>query len=228
MIKKSMPNMAIIKELKSIDDIMLSRRSGYMKKFAKKLKSNAYKHNDVLDVREYEINGNKVLVCFQKLVFTDKLSDLGVSTMVITEDNGAFIPSVDELGNFTFCHITNHAIDRMWQRMGLTINDFFVNEYVINADTAIHPIKYEEYGYDDSTYIVSIGRCFFIVCESGNNIVVKTVIDWDNLHSNQMRLYIDSKKGADKFADRIYGKVTGILKGMRFKKTSDLICAMCA
>ena len=30
-----MPNMAIIKELKSIDDIMLSRRSGYMKKFAK-------------------------------------------------------------------------------------------------------------------------------------------------------------------------------------------------
>ena len=227
MIKKSMPNMAIIKELKSIDDIMLSRRSGYMKKFAKKLKSNAYKHNDVLDVREYEINGNKVLVCFQKLVFTDKLSDLGVSTMVITEDNGAFIPSTDELGNFTFCHITNHAIRRMWRRMRMTINDFFVNEYVINADTALHPIKYEEYGYDDSTYIVSIGRCFFIVCESGNNIVVKTVIDWDNLHSNQMRLYIDSKRGADKYAYKMYEMAADSLKRTGFKKTSDFI-KMCA
>ncbi len=228
MIKKSMPNMAIIKELKSIDDIILSRCSGYMKKFAKKLKSNAYKHNDVLDVREYEINGNKVLVCFQKLVFTDKLSDLGVSKMVITEDNGAFIPSTDELGNFTFCHITNHAIDRMWQRMGLTVKDFFINEYVIKADTAHHLSKYDEYGYDDSTYIMSIGRCFFIVCIDGNKIVVKTTLDSDSIYANQMMLYSDSKICAEKYADKKYEMDISRIKEIGVKKTSEVIRAICA
>lgn len=218
----------IIDELKSIDTILKSRRSGYMMMFAKKLKSKAYKHNDVLGVKEYVVNGNKVLVCFQKFVVTNKLSDLTFSIIVITEDNGAFLPSIDAFGNYTFCHITNHAIHRMWQRMGLTIKDFFVNEYVINADTAINPLKYDKYGYDDSTFAIAIGECFFIVCESNNNIIVKTTLDKDDLYSNQMELYIDSKKGADKFADKMYYKIADNLKESGFKKTSGLIRAMCA
>ena len=227
MIVKNMTDSEIVKELKSIEDTLNSRRKGYWKKFGKELKSKAYKHCDVLGEGKYVINGNKVLVCFQKLALTDKLCDLATNYIIITEDNGAFLSFRDKYGRFAFHHFTNHAIDRMWQRMGLTINDFFVNEYVINADTTLHPIKYDEYGYDDSTYTIAIGRCFFIVCESGNNIVVKTVIDWDHLHSNQMRLYIDSKRGADKYAYKMYEMAADSLKRTGFKKTSDFI-KMCA
>ena len=52
----------ISKELKSINAIIKSRYSGYMMMFAKELKNKAYKHNDVLGVKEYVINENKVLV----------------------------------------------------------------------------------------------------------------------------------------------------------------------
>ena len=70
MIVKTMSDNEIIKELKSIDAVLQSRGSGLLKKFGKKIKSKAYKHNDVLDVKEYEINGNRVLVCFQKMVIS--------------------------------------------------------------------------------------------------------------------------------------------------------------
>ena len=62
MIVKGMSDSEIIKELKSIDAIIKSRISGYLKKFGKKLKSKAYKNNDILGVEEYKINDNRVLV----------------------------------------------------------------------------------------------------------------------------------------------------------------------
>ena len=72
MIVKNMTDSEIVKELKSIEDTLNSRRKGYWKKFGKELKSKAYKHCDVLGEGKYVINGNKVLVCFQKLALTDK------------------------------------------------------------------------------------------------------------------------------------------------------------
>ena len=60
MIVKNMSDSEILKELKTIDTILKSRISGHLKKFEKKLKSNAYKHNDVLEVREYVINWIKI------------------------------------------------------------------------------------------------------------------------------------------------------------------------
>ena len=148
--------------------------------------------------------------------------------MIITEDNGAFIPFVDELGKFAFHQISNHAIDRMWQRLGVTVKDFFVNEFVIEADTTHHLTKYDGYGYDDSTYIMTIGKCFFIVCIDGNKIVVKTDLAWDMLHPNQMALYVDSKRCAEKFASNTYNKDATILNGIGLKNTSDAIRAICA
>lgn len=218
----------IIKELKLIDDYLESRSSGYIKKYKKELKSKTYKHNAVLGARRYEINRNKVLVCFQKLVITDKLSDLKILYIVITEDNGAFSPDIDLYGNYAFFHITKHAVDRMWERLGLTINDFFVNEYVIKADTAYQLIKYDGYGYDDSTYITAIGKCFFIACESGNNIVFKTALDSNRIHQNQTMLYGDSKSGAEKYADTMDKKVAEFAKRKEFNKTIDIIRAMYA
>ena len=194
MIVKTMSDKEILKELKSIDVVLKSRISGHLKKFEKQLKSKAYKHNDVLEVREYVINWNKVLVCFQKLVHTDKLSSLSISHIVVTEDSGAFLLFEGERGSFFFHHFTNHAINRMRERTGLTLKDFFVNEFVIKAETTYHLSKYEKYGYDDSTYIMTIGRCFFIVCERDNNIVFKTVLDRDSIHKNQLMLYVTSKK----------------------------------
>lgn len=226
MIVKGMSDSEIIKELKSIDAIIKSRISGYLKKFGMKLKSKAYKNNDILGVEEYEINDNRVLVCFQKLVFTDKLSDLGISHIVITKDNGAFLSNKSVQGNFFFHHFTNHAIDRMWQRLGLTVEDFFVNEFVIEADTTFHLTKYDKYGYDDYTYIMSIGRCFFIVCQYNNKIVVKTSLDRDSLYANQMRLCIDSARCAREYTDKIYERDVNHFKEIGYKKTSDIIRAM--
>lgn len=228
MIVKGMSDSEIIKELKSIDAIIESRILGYLKKFGKKLKSKAYKNNDILGVEEYKINDNRVLVCFQKLVFTDKLSDLGISHIVITKDNGAFLSNKSVQGNFFFHHFTQHAVDRLWQRMRLTVKDFFVNEFVIKADTTHHLTKYDGYGYDDSTYIMSIGRCFFIVCTDGNKIVVKTSLDRDSIYANQMMLYSDSKICAEKYADKMYEMHISRTKEIGVKKTSDVIRAICA
>lgn len=218
----------IIKELKSIDAVLKSRGSGYMKKYKKRLKSKAYKHNDVLDVKEYEINDNRVLVCFQKMVITDKLSDLTTCYLVLTEDYGAFSPNKDIWGNYSFYHITNHAIKRLQERLGLTIKDFFVNEYAIKADATCQPIKYNGYGYDDSTYIIAVGRCFFIVCERDNNIVFKTVLDRDSIYKNQLMLYGVSKRIAEKNTDIMYKMTAEDAKRMGFKKTNDFFRVMCA
>jgi hypothetical protein len=228
MIVKNMSDKEIVKELQSIEGVLKSRISGYVAKYRKKLKNKAYKHNDVLGVGEYVINGNKVLVCFQKLVFTDKLSDLGICNIVVTDGNGAFLPFTNEWGRFSYHHITNHAIDRMWQRMRLTIKDFFKNEYAINTGTNIHITKYNEYGNDDTTYIMAIGRCFCIVYRGDNKIVVKTVLDRDRIHPNQLKLYVNSKREAEEFADKMFEKNIGILNRMRVRKTSDLVRAMCA
>ena len=218
----------IVNELKSIDAIIKSHFPGYLKKFSEKLNSQEYEHNDVLSVREYWINGNKVIVCFQKFVITDELPKLRITHIVITEDNGAFIMCENEWGNFCFHHITRHAIKRMWERAGLTLKNFFVNEFVKKADTAFHLEKYDKYGYDDSTYIMTIGKCFFIVYKYTNKIVVKTVLPWDRLHHNQKRLYLDSMRGAYEFAEKKYYKIADSLKGTGFKKTNDVVMAMCA
>lgn len=202
MIVKSMSNSEIVKELKTIEDALISRNKGYWKKFGKKLKSKAYKHCDVLGKGEYVINGNKVFVCFQKVVYTNKLYELVKNYIVLTEDNGAFISFRDRSGRFCFHHFTQHAVDRLWQRMRLTIKDFFVNEFVIKADTAHHLTKYDGYGYDDSTYIMSIGRCFFIVCTDDNKIVVKTTLDSDSIYTHQTIFYEDSKICAGEYADK--------------------------
>ena len=223
-----MSDREIIKELKFIEDTLESRRKGYWMKFKKGLKSKAYKHCDVLGVSNYVINGNKVFVCFQKLVLTNKLCDLVTNYIVVTEDNGAFLSFRNESGLFSFHHFTNHAIDRMWQRMGLTVKDFFINEYVIKADTTHHLTKYDEYGYDDSTYIMSIGRCFFIVVIDGDKIVVKTSLDRDRLYEDQMMLYSDSKICAEKYADRMYERDVDRIKGFGVKKVSNAIRAMYA
>jgi hypothetical protein len=218
----------IIKELKFIEEVIGSRYSGYWKKFAKKLKSKVYKHKDVLGVGEYKINENKVLICFQKIVTTDELPYLWITHIVITEDNGAFLSFKNQYEHFAFHHFTNHAIERMWQRMGLTVKDFFINEYVIKADTTHHLTKYDEYGYDDSTYIMSIGRCFFIVGIDGDKIIVKTALDSDNIYENQMMLYSDSKICAEKYADRMYERDVDRIKGFGVKKVSNAIRAMFA
>lgn len=228
MIVKNMSNSEIVKELKTIEDALISRNKGYWKKFGKKLKSKAYKHCDVLGKGEYVINGNKVFVCFQKVVYTNKLYELVKNYIVLTEDNGAFISFRDRSGRFCFHHFTQHAVDRLWQRMRLTVKDFFVNEFVIKADTTHHLTKYDGYGYDDSTYIMSIGRCFFIVCTDDNKIVVKTTLDSDSIYTHQTIFYEDSKICAGEYADKMYERDISRIKEIGIKKTSDVIRAICA
>ena len=138
MIKKFMSQTEILNELKSIDANIKSHIPGYLKKFSQKLNSPEYGHNDVLSVREYWINGNKVIICFQKFVITDELPKLRITHIVVTEDNGAFIMCENEWDKFCFHHFSKHAIDRMWERTGLTLKKFFVNEFVKNANSAVY------------------------------------------------------------------------------------------
>ena len=222
-----MTDREIVEELKSINAIIDSNSPRYLKKFSKKLNSKEYKHNDVLSVEEYKINGNKVIICFQKIVITDELSSLWISHIVVTEDNEAFITGKNEWGNFCFHNITSHAIDRMWERMGLTLKDFFVDEFVKKAGCTFHFEKYE-YGRYDSTHITSAGKCFFIVEKHNNWIEFTTTINWGKLHPNQMKLHIDSKRDAHKFADKMYEKNAEWIKGMGYKNTNDAVRAMCA
>ena len=79
-------------------------------KFEKQLKSKAYKHNDVLEVREYVINWNRVLVCFQKIVLTDKLASLGISHIVLTEE-------VERLAMFG--HEVADFLEQLFQGVGI-------------------------------------------------------------------------------------------------------------
>lgn len=222
-----MSDSEIIKELKSIDAIIKSNFSGYLKMYSKKLNSKEYKHKDVLSVGEYKINKNKVLICFQKFVTTDELPYLWITHIVITEDNGAFITAENEWGNFCFYHITYHAVGRMLERTGLTINDFFVKEFVIKADAAFHLERYKDHGRHESTHIMTAGRCFFIVEKENNKIKVVTTIDYSKLYLNQRRLYLDSMRGAYEFADKMYKKNVEWIKGMGYKNTNNAVRGLC-
>lgn len=222
-INTKMTDSEIIKELKSINAIIDSNSPRYLKKFSKKLNSKEYKHKDVLGVGEYKINENKVLICFQKFVITDESPYLWITHIVITEDNGAFITAKNEWGNFCFYHITYHAVGRMLERTGLTINDFFVDEFVIKADATFHLERYKDHGHHESTHIMTAGRCFFIVEKENNKIKVVTTIDYSKLYLNQKRLYIDSMRGAYEFAEKMYCKIADSLKGTGFKKRNDAV-----
>ena len=232
MITKNMTDSEIVKELEIIENTIMSRHKVYWKRFGKQLQDEKCKHNTILRVQEENINGNKVIICWQKVVLTDQLSDLRVSKMVITEDNYAFLTVRNELGDFVYIRFSYHAFVRMCEREGMTLNDFFINEFVRKAESSVFLLEYKDeqkvYGYDEFTYIMTIGKCFFIVCIDGNKIVVKTDLAWDMLHPNQMALYVDSKRCAEKFASNTYNKDATILNGIGLKNTSDAIRAMCA
>lgn len=223
MIVRTMTDNEIIRELSEINKILLSRIPGYLLKYRKQLKNRAYKHNEVLGVSEYNINGNRVLVCFSKIVFNDKLADLGISNIVITE-NGAYLPTNEPLSAKIngFIFLTQHAIDRMWERKGLTLKDFFVNEYNVKSETSHHLVKYEEYGYDKDTYVLNYGGCFFIAHVSDKKIALKTCLNVENLYSNQLKLYVEAKRGGEYFANRNHEKGTNFLKKMGVKKVEDI------
>lgn len=225
MITKEMTDNEIVKELQFIEDILMSRLEEYCEKFERKLKSAAYGHNAVLDMQEDVINGNKVIICFQKLVYADQLYDLRVSKLVLTE-NYAFLSVRDDSGDFFYIRFTYHASGRMCERSGMMIKDFFVNEFVGKAGASMFLIKYEEHGKTDFTYIMTIGECYFIVEIHGNRIDVVTDLDWDRLYQNQMKLFLDSKTSAEKIVNKTYDRDAATLKGVGLKKTSDLVKAI--
>ena len=225
MITTEMTDNEIIKELGFIEDILVSRLEEYCEKFERQLKSVAYGHNAVLGMQEDVIKGNKVIICFQKLVYADQLYDLRVSKLVLTE-NYAFLSVRDDSGDFFYIRFTYHASGRMCERSGMMITDFFVNEFVGRAGASLFLIKYEEHGKTDFTYIMTIGECYFIVEIHGNRIDVVTDLDWGILHQNQMTLFLDSKTSAEKIVDKTYDRDAAILKGIGLKKTSDLVKAI--
>lgn len=215
----------IVKELQFIEDILMSRLEEYCEKFERKLKSVAYGHNAILDMQEDVINGNKVIICFQKLAYTDQLYDLRVSKLVLTE-NYAFLSVRNESGDFFYIRFTYHASGRMCERSGMMIKDFFLNEFVRKAGASLFLMKYEEHGKTDFTYIMTIGECHFIVEIHGNRIDVVTDLDWDRLYLNQMKLFLDSKTSAQKIVNKTYDRDAATLEGVGLKKTSDLVKAI--
>ena len=144
MIIKNMTDSEIVKELEIIENTIMSRHKVYWKRFGKQLQDEKCKHNTILRVQEENINGNKVIICFQKVVLTDQLSDLRVSKMVITEDNYAFLTVRNELGDFVYIRFSYHAFVRMCEREGMTLNDFFINEFVRKAESSVFLLEYKD------------------------------------------------------------------------------------
>lgn len=228
MITKYMNHNEVKRELDIVWETLRNRVPGYIKKYNKGVKSKAFKHNDVLGTGEYDINGNRVYVVFTKIVFNDKLSDLGISYLVMNQETGAYIDFANERGVSAFIQLTPHSIERMKQRLGMGVKEFFLNEYVIKAESSHHLEKYAEYGYDDDTYVMSIGKCFFIITAVNENIVVKTTLDRDNIYTNQMQLYVDCKRGAEWFADKCFDANKKAIKRLGVKKTKDVFRLMTA
>lgn len=227
MIERNMTDKEILAEIKKVDDIIISRIEGYTKKYQKALKNKAYKHNDVLGVNEYVINGNNVICCFQKVMHTEKLADLTIANIIVTEW-GAYIPMYNDHNRLSYIFLSKHCIDRMWQRMGLTLREFFVNEYCVKSQTAHHLVKYDEFGYDDSTYIFNYGNCFFIAVADEVKVVAKTCLDRDKIYTNQMMLYVESKRGGESYSKKIADNNCKKVLDAGFKKTKDVIMRFCA
>lgn len=228
MITKYMNHNEVKRELDIVWKTLKNRIPGYLKKYRKGVNSKAFKHNDVLGTGEYDINGNRVYVVFTKIKFNDKLSDLGISYLVMNQETGAYIHFANERGVSAFIQLTPHSIERMKQRLGMGVKEFFLNEYVIKAETSHHLEKYAEYGYDDDTFVMSIGKCFFIITAVNENIVVKTTLDRDNIYTNQLKLYVDCKRGAERFADDCFDANKKVIKKMGVKKTKDIVRLICA
>ena len=58
--------------------------------------------------------------------------------------------------------------------------------------------------------------------------MVKTTLDRDGIYTDQLMLYVDSKREAEKYADKLFDEGAEVLKGTGFKKTGDFIRAVCA
>lgn len=227
MIERNMTDSEILAEIKKVEDTIVSRIGGYTKKYQKAIKNKAYKHNDVLGVNDYVINGNNVICCFQKVIHTEKLADLTIANIIVT-DWGAYIPMYNEYNRLSYVFLSKHSIDRMWQRMGLTLKEFFVNEYCVKSQTAHHLVKYDGYGYDDDTYVFNYGNCFFIAVADENKIVAKTCLDRDNIYTNQMMMYVESKRGGESFSNKIADKNCKKILDAGIKKTNDYLMRYCA
>ena len=70
--------------------------------------------------------------------------DVFISYEDYTEDNYAFLTVRNELGDFVYIRFSYHAFVRMCEREGMTLNDFFINEFVRKAESSVFLLEYKD------------------------------------------------------------------------------------
>lgn len=205
MITKGMTTEAVFNEVKKDDYYVLGRMEGLMKKNNKKLKSKAYKNNDILSVSRYTVpeTSDTVVVLAIKDLKTFKgkeYATINLMYYIITPYDTFITPTIDCINNTVVRYVeySKHSVDRMKQRLGKDFDTFFREDYIKKNSGIFNLIKYD-YNGDDSEYVAHIGEAFVFVKRNENGLkhIVTTILSTDDLHSNQLLLKLYSKKGEE-------------------------------
>lgn len=202
----------VLKEVQKIDNYVMERTKGLLIKNKKKLESRTFKHNDILSASNYTIPDTNDSVVVFAIKHTMELKGKECATMnpvyYIKTCYGTYIlPSIDFYKSkvFRYVEFSSHSVDRIRERLGKDFDMFFREDYIKRNGCAFHPVKYDFNG-DENEYVAHVGDAFIILEEedSGKKHTVKTILDSDPLHCNQLVLKLDSKRKAESVLNNMY------------------------
>lgn len=214
-----------LSHIRNYEDWMRKRIKGLFKKYKKKLMNKFVPEDTILGTSNYTIEDDR---CMMKAIkcCRGKIADFYWCVLIIT-DRGYIIPIADSVsdtikGFFTF---TKHAEQRLKERLGMDIYTFFDEAYIKKNRTAYHLEKYD-YNNNPDEYVCQMGDAFLIIQRNDIELIVKTVLDKNELYAEQMQNYYDSKVIREELDGkvRIEQEAQGLeyYKALKIKNTQDL------
>lgn len=187
-------------EVRADEMWVLGRLDGLRKKYNKQLKSKAYGHMSILGRTWYQTpNGNRVYTIVQKFFYDEKCKYADVSLVTLYEydygDKKRYLYPIYYRASNVFKHViifTDHAIDRMKQRLGKGILEVF-EDICVKQDTACCFVKYDYNGADDEFMgRISDGVAFARIHKWG--LIVSTIISTEQEYTNQLVIDAASRR----------------------------------
>ena len=205
MIVKTMSFKEVLKQLQRDYEYAEERRSGLRIKNSKKLKNKLVKDRSVMSQSKYVVpaTNDTIVVCTIKAIQTLKnreYTSMGMTLYVKTCYGTYIIPNVVDNRAVGYLEVTNHAVQRLKERLGKDYDTFFKEDYIGKNDCILYPVQYNHNG-DENEYIAHIGDAFLILEyeEGGNKRIVKTILSTKDLYACQMINKLNSKMKGDAF-----------------------------
>ena len=225
MITRGMTPYETLSHIRDYEEWIRCRINGLFKKYKKKLMNKFVPEDTILGTSNYTIEGDR---CMMKAIkcYYGKVANFYWCVLIIT-DRGYIIPISDAVTNkaIAFFTITKHAEQRMKERLGMDIYTFFDEAYIKKNHTAHHLEKYD-YNNNPDEYVCQMGDAFLIIQKNGFELIVKTVLDKNELYTPQMQNYYDSKVRREEYDGkvRIAQKAQELAynKALKIKNTQDL------